>query len=234
MDVSEKTLKIIEEKNINPQARWRFLLKDYFFWLLFGLSVIVGAMAVSAVIFMLTVNDWDIYEYLGRSLPEHILISMPYLWITVLLAFLALAFYNFKYTRRGYRYEIRLIIFGSIVLSLIFGLAFFLAGLGEQIHNIFMSQVPFYNNLIYDTRNIWDNPQKGLLAGQITEIKNQDDFMLRDFHGKFWVVEREGFRCCDSSLLQVGKEVEMIGHSGDDDIFFVIMMRPWYTNSINK
>jgi hypothetical protein len=206
------------------------LLKDYFLVASFFVSIIVGAMAVSAIIFMLTVNDWDVYEYLDRSLFEHIFVSMPYLWISALLIFILAAYYNFKYTRRGYHYEMYIIVLASVVISLILGLILFLSGVSEDIHNIFMKQVPFYNNLVYDTRTVWDNPQRGLLGGKIIKVENQNDFMLQDFHGKAWLVEREGLKCCNPSFVKVGEEVEMIGRMEDGNIFFVKMMRPWYAN----
>ncbi len=125
MDISEKTFKKIEEENITPKARWRFLLKDYSIWLFFAIAVAVGAIAVSTIIFMLTTNDWDIYERLGRSFFEHIFFSMPYFWILIFLVFILVAYNDFKYTRLGYRYEMRLIILGSVAMSLFLGLVIF-------------------------------------------------------------------------------------------------------------
>jgi hypothetical protein len=228
MDVAEKTIKKIEEENIVPKARWHFMLKDYSIWLFFVLSVIVGAIAVSAIIFMLTTNDWDIYGNLGRSLVEHIFISMPYFWILILLVFILAAYNNFKYTRLGYRYEMYLIILGSILISLFLGLIIFLSGFGESIHNIFMEQIPFYNNLVSDRKNVWSNPQKGLLGGQITEVKNQNEFMIKDFTGKNWTIEKESQKCCSPELVRSGNLVEMIGILSPDNIFIVKEMRPWY------
>lgn len=228
MSVSEKTLKTIEEKKITPEPRWHFSLRDYFFWFLFFVSIIVGSLATSAILFMLFSNDWDVYEYLDRSLFEHIFISMPYLWISILVLFIFAAYYNFKYTRRGYRYEIYIIVFGSVLISIAAGSVLFYSGLGEGIHEIFMEQVPFYNNLVYDKEDVWDNPRKGLLAGEMTDIEDQDDFILRDFNGKIWLIKRGDPLCCDPALIRRGKEVELIGRMEDDNIFFVNSMRPWH------
>jgi len=228
MDLPEKTLKIIKEEKITPRARWLFLLKDYSVWLLFIISVFVGAISTSTIIFMLTTNDWDIYEHLDRSLFSHIFFSMPYFWILILLAFILVAYNDFRYTRRGYHYEMRLIIFGSVVASMILGLIIFFAGFGESIHKLFMEQVPFYNNLVSDRQDVWSNPQKGLLGGWITEVKNQNEFMIKDFNGKIWTIEKEDMESFNSKLVQAGNEVELIGQLSQDSIFFVQEIRPWY------
>jgi hypothetical protein len=227
MDISEKTLEKIKEENIVPKARWQFLLKDYFLFGFFCASIIVGALATSAILFMLTETDWDVYEYLDRSLFEHIMISMPYLWILVLFVFIFSAYYNFKYTRKGYHYEVSLVIVCSIAVSLFLGFLLFYTGLGRGVHEMFMRQVPFYNNFIYDKTEVWENPQKGLLGGRITDIKNDDEFMLLDFRGKIWEVERGSEDCCAPILVKKGNKIEMIGRMDDDNIFFVELIRPW-------
>ncbi|MDD2696992.1 MAG: hypothetical protein PHE52_02450 [Candidatus Pacebacteria bacterium] len=233
MDISQKTLKTIEEKKITPEPRWHFLLKDYSLWFFFVFSVILGAMAVSAVLFMLTDSDWDVYEYLDRTLFEHVFVSMPYLWISILLFLLFIAYYNFEHTRRGYKYEIYKIIWGSVLISIVLGILLFFGGLGETIHGIFSRQVPFYNNIVYDKNDVWDNPQKGLLSGEIMSIENENEFLLRDFRGNVWQIRKEESlqcldRCFDESLVQTGMQIKLIGQIGTDSVFFVKAIRPWY------
>lgn len=228
MEITEKTFKTIEEKQIKPRPRWRFLAKNYSLWLLFFLSVIVGALAVSAILFMLTENDWDIYTYLGRSLIEHIFISMPYLWISILLILILFAYYNFRYTKSGYRYEIYRVIAGSVFISMLLGVFLFWFGLGEGIHNLFMQKVPFYDALIYTKKELWDHPQNGLLGGKITNIENENEFTLQDFNGKIWKIEKENPQCCDPRITQIDKEIELIGNPATDSIFFVRSVRPWH------
>jgi hypothetical protein len=232
MDISKKTLKTIEEKKITPQARWHFLLKDYLLWFFFISSVILGAMAVSAIIFMFTSCDWDVYEYLDRSLFEHIFVSMPYVWLSVLFILILVAYYNFKYTKRGYRYEIYKVVLVSILISVILGIILFFGGVGGAIHEKFSREMPFYNTLIYDKYDVWDNPQKGLLSGEIINLEDENEFLLRDFKGNIWQIEKKESlhcldRCFNESLMKVGAQIKLIGKIGEDNIFFVESIRPW-------
>ena len=82
--VSKKVLKTIEEKKITPKPRWHFVLKNYVFWFFLAITTFIGALAVTAVLFMLLDYDWDVFEYLDRGLFEHIFISIPYFWLAVL------------------------------------------------------------------------------------------------------------------------------------------------------
>jgi ABC-type dipeptide/oligopeptide/nickel transport system permease component len=124
MDVAEKTLKKIEEEHIKPEPRWHFILKDCSLWVAFIGSIFIGAIAISASIFMLTDQDWNVYRVLDRSLFKHILISLPYLWIIILLILMLLAYYNFKSTKGGYRYEMHTVVLCSILKTLGFWVYF--------------------------------------------------------------------------------------------------------------
>ena len=108
-DISKETLKKIKEERIIPRPRWYFLSKNYFFWLMFLLTTILGSIASSMVLLLTGDVDWDIFPYLGINLPKAILISLPYLWIILLFFFLYITYYNFSRTRTGYRYRFILI-----------------------------------------------------------------------------------------------------------------------------
>ena len=79
-NIAKKVLEQIKSKGILPKPRWRFLLKDYLIWLFFGLTIIVGSLASSIIIFMVRSNDWDLYNRL--HLP-FFLKTLPYFWIII-------------------------------------------------------------------------------------------------------------------------------------------------------
>jgi hypothetical protein len=228
MDISQETLKKIEEKNISPHPRWKFLVKDALLWISFSSFVFFGSLAMSAILFMLVSQDWDIYNYLHRTLAQHIAISMPYLWLSLLIIFIIVAYYNFKYTKIGYKYEIRNVIFVSIFLSIIIGSILFGLGLGSKIHRLFFLEVPGYNQLIFSKEDVWMNPQDGLLGGKIITIENSHDFILSDENGRNWEVEILSPNCCNPVLLRPGSQVEMIGQEASGTLLFIVnSMRPW-------
>ena len=231
MDISGKTLKTIEEKHITPQSRWHFLLKDASLWVFFAVSVVVGALAVDTIIFMLKDYDWDVYAYLNRSFLAHAFLAIPFLWIAVLGLFTVIAYYNFKYTKRGYRHAIYAVVIFSVLASVILGTVLFFTGFNYEIDEMLSRQLPFYNSLIYDKYDVWNNPQKGLLGGQVISQNGEGQFTIKDFRGRIWHVTEEGLICgvnCKSEIMTAtGTQLKLIGREGEDSIFFVESIRPW-------
>ena len=84
-DLSQKVLEEIKDKKIEPKAKWQFLLKDSFVWILFGLSIFVGALATAAAIFNIKFSDWDIYDRAPGGRFSFVMEVLPYFWVIILL-----------------------------------------------------------------------------------------------------------------------------------------------------
>lgn len=185
--LSKQVLETLQEKNIVPKPRWQFLLHDWVVWAGGIVTLLVGSLAVSVILFMIKTEDWDLYQYVSDSLLEFVLASLPYFWIIVFALFVALADYYFKHTKRGYRYRLIPVIIGSIVLSSLIGLLLFQAGLGQRINQVFVDRVPFYSEFVYKKQQEWVQPDMGRLAGEIISV-DEASFVLRDFMGNAWAV----------------------------------------------
>jgi len=83
-NLKNKILEEIKEKDISPKPRWQFLLKDYCIWVLGGISIFIGGIAFSLIVFVLMNSDWESYRYLSNGFFEHLVKMAPYLWIMVL------------------------------------------------------------------------------------------------------------------------------------------------------
>ena len=225
--ISEKTIKEIQEQKITPRPRWQFLLKNYMVEAFFALTVFFGALAVTAIIFMLFDHDWDVFEYLDRSLLEHIFASLPYFWLVVLAMFAAVAYYNFRQTRQGYQYETYKIFLINIALSVVIGSAFYVGGLGKEIHEFFASRIPFYENFVYNKKDIWIFPEKGLLSGEIIEVLGEGDYNLKDCCGKIWRIHDGKLEWHGYPEIQPGLKVKLIGRQIGCCTFEAEAIRLW-------
>jgi len=231
-EFTQNVVKEIDRQKLVPKPRWRFLLSDSVLWGAVGLSTLLGGLATATVIFMICEHDWDVYSYLGRSPLEHVLVSLPYLWLAVLTFSVILADYNFRYTRRGYRHEAYKVALASILGSLVLGGALFAVGIHSQFHETLSRQIPFYENLIYDKDDIWIYPEKGLLSGRITEAGVKNDggyrFSLQDWQGRAWMVTTSGDTVWESHLSpRAGIEIKLIGSQQGGDSFSAKIVRPW-------
>lgn len=227
MDKASEILSKIKEKKIEPKSRWRFLLKDYMVWVFFGSAILVGAMAFSVIIFLLNDNDWDIYEHLDKSFASYLLLSLPYLWIIILSLFSFLAYFNYRNTRNGYRVNPVAIVLVSVLLSVVLGGVSFGAGFGRVIDSTFSENIPYYENMIMYRQAVWNNPEKGLLSGTITEIEDNDNFYIEDNEEEDWEIKGEDILWRRPETQEVGEKVKVIGEKEDEDTFVAEEVRPW-------
>jgi len=226
----DKVLCKIKEEKIEPKPKWHFLLKDYFVWLAFAVSLIVGALAFCVALSIILDNDWDIYRYLSLSPAKHILLSLPYIWIFAILLFLGLALYNYKHTKSGYRSGTFVVLGLSVVGSVVLGSVFHSLGMGRKIDRIFSQNIPLYQNVhcCCNRKDIWTQPEKGLLGGRILNIRKEDEFDIEDFGGIIWQIEKNNETLIRGPVLIIeNEEVKLIGEKRTEKRFRAREIRPW-------
>lgn len=233
-EFSEKTLKEIEEKKICPQPGWCFRARDIAISLFFVFSLIVGACAISIIMFLMTGQDWQLYKYLDRSMFRHVMISFPYFWFTVLTLFLLSSYMFFRQTKKGYRYGTLFTLAVGVIFTFVSGLAFFTAGFNSQVHES-LSKYSVYNNIVYSNedlmREIADSgPSNGFLGGEIVDIKSTNDFIIRDFNKNVWEIEASplDFAPC------MGEKIKVTGKIEKGNVFFAESIKPWQVKVIKK
>lgn len=226
-DLIREVLEKIKAKNIKPKPKWEFIFKEYLIWILAGFSLLVGSLAVAVIIHMIRNNDWDLYRKVSGGLAPFIFATPPYFWLLILAAFIALAYYNFKHTKSGYRFSLRLLVAGSILASVFLGIFFYNVGLGWTIDKVFSAGLPFYDRLIFHRRMIWDRPEKGFLAGKIISDLGGGDFRLKDLDDKIWMVHRQISSTTPWVRSREREMIKIIGEPVDGFNFRVKQIRPW-------
>lgn len=219
-NLTDKILNKIKEEHIFPKPRWHFLLKNYVVWLAGILALLIGAAAVSVMIYLFRFNDWEIYEETHKSLAEFILLTLPYFWIIFLALFVFIVYYNLKHTKSGYRYPLYIVILAPVSLSIFLGAVFFSFGWGEKIDSILGSQAPFYDIVINRHVDFWSQPGEGRLAGLIISEPIDSNFILLDRNQKEWtVVSEEKNFLAPAELVVIGQPVHLLGEVVGDNEF---------------
>ncbi|KKQ53170.1 MAG: hypothetical protein US70_C0005G0004 [Parcubacteria group bacterium GW2011_GWD2_38_11] len=218
---SESIIGKIKCEHIAPVPRWHFLLKDSAFWTFSVFSVILGSLSFSVVMHIINSGDLDIVNHLQGNLLTSAVMLLPYFWLLFLGLFAIVAYFNWKSTKNGYRYKRRWIVFGSVALSVFFGSVFFALGMAKKLDNLMTLTIPLYNESKHNALNeLWLQPEKGLLAGKIIEIdENEEKLIVRDENGKDWTVTDNATGWEDSSLEKKGKIVKVIGRKCGDSSF---------------
>ncbi len=187
-EISKKIIDKIKNEDLKPTPKWHFLLRDYIIWSFFIISILLGSISFSVIIFFLSQGDWDVYKFLNKGLLEYVILSFPYFWMIFIFFFLGVAYYNCKHTKAGYKYNHYLIIIFSIIISFLLGFTMFIFGFGEKVDSILIGRFPRYEqNLMNRQKAIWNHPEEGLLIGNIIGFQGRN-FNLKDFDKRVWQV----------------------------------------------
>lgn len=211
--VSKNVLDQIKKEGVKPRPKWEFLLKNWALWGGFVVSLIVGAVAVSVIIFLMRTSDFDVYRQVGGLWK-----LVPYFWVVILLLLGAAAYYNYKNTEGGYKYHFSLVIIISVLLSVILGSVFFRVGVGKWVQNRV--------NVHRFHEKVWMNPDDGFLSGKIEDIVSAE-LSLEDLDGKKWDVYFEDVKKPPMMRLDNGMMIKIIGEKRGEFGFDAKEIRPW-------
>jgi hypothetical protein len=227
-DVLEK----IKEEKIKPRPKWMFSLKDIGFWVMFSISLILGSISTSLIIFILRNNDWDLYSRLGHGTLEFIFITLPYFWLIFLAFFLITSYYNLKKTKSGYKHNPLSIVSINILISIILGSTLYICGLGSELEESLEETVPPYSKMFYQRHEMWNKPEKGLIGGRIIVFENNNKFKIISLGQKEWDILSKDPIIHPRFILQEGGRVKIIGREVGSSIFEAEEIRPFIEKQI--
>lgn len=213
-DLSTSVLDTIEKENIQPKARWTFLLKNWVWWVLAGICLLVGSVASAVIIYLGSSGDFSLYQLGGAYKVRWLIILVPYVWILVLGLLVGLIYYNIRHTNSGYRYRPLPVITLLVVLSIVGGVLLNFLHVGRQVEHGLAFRVPFYaqNHPRYME---WLDADEGYLGGRIIEIRDEHSFILKNPSGEYTIHIEE-----ISMPLHIGMNVFIRGEL-DDGVFEV-------------
>ena len=186
-ELSNKIIERIDAEKIAPWPRWYFVSLRVIFWIFAVLSIIVGSLAVGAMLFLFTDYHTHGLPIIPHDLTE-LLLLIPYVWLIIFALFIIIGRESIKHTPKGYKYRLYAIVLVCVFLSFVFGFLFNSMGVGRTTHEFFNNNVPFYDVTTYDSRDAWNQPVIGRLAGIIVSIQNKNNFSIIDFNGQVWHV----------------------------------------------
>lgn len=218
---ADKLLAKIKNEKISPTPRWHFLLKDYVIWIAGGLSLVIGALAVSLIIYLWQTSGWSSCRETEKGFSEFILLNLPYFWLLFLGLFVFIVSYNFRHTGRGYRYSSLLLAGISILLSIVLGIIFQSLGFGEKIDDILGRRLPLYDRVINPHVDFWSHPEDGRLSGLIVAMAD-DGLVLVDRQREEWLLVTPAI----PPLSLISQPVRVVGRQSGDHIFLVNRILP--------
>ncbi len=224
-ELSDKILDTIKDQGLKPAPKFNFQLKNLALWALFGLSILVGALAVGVSIFMLANQEWDLYSRVTGNPLAFLIFVLPYFWLVVLALFITFAFYNYHQTKFGYRLSSARLLVIYLLAVLALGLGAYRLGLGHRLNSLFDEQLPGYASLNYENQ-LWQKADQGLLAGEIV-TSTATGFILSDLDGNHWQVNSLTALLNNGATLAVGEKIKIIGTRSGANQFMAQEIRPW-------
>ncbi len=110
-------------------------------------------------------------------------------------------------------------------MSVILGGAFYEVGLGDGVDALMGRSLPLYDLSKHSARReIWMQPEKGLIMGKIVDVDDQDDLItVSDEKGQKWKVSEKGakwkIKLKNKLEDKKGKIVKIIGERKGEDEF---------------
>ncbi len=225
--IAEEVFKKLEADQVKPIARWHFVLRNSSFWALWGLSVVLGACATAATIFVFLNSGWRYQAITHDSFFKFLLDVVPVFWIISIGAMVAFGCFNIRHTARGYRFSFYLVVIASIVASFIGGTLLYTLGIAGDIDDL-RRPLPFSNSIMFIEEGRWNDDARGLVSGVVISVdKGKEAFVIRNFRAQEKTISAVELEALDMSRLEVGAHVRVIGGFDKNNAFVACAVLPW-------
>jgi hypothetical protein len=201
-------LKRVLDAGAKPIPKQYFSAKNIVLWILAVLSVLVGGLAVSSIIFR-TVNIPGVFPGAGAPLPLPLFAHLlPFVWILLLILFSYLAIREIRATKRGYRYEYSVLLLSLLLTSCVLGIGFYATGVGARLDMLAVRHTPFMADIREAQAVRWLRPENGLLMGVVSR-KTDNGFTVTDPKNVVWTVTTT-----PDATVETFDEDELVGMRG--------------------
>ncbi len=225
--LSDKILNDIKTQKVSQRPAWIFRSSELLKLLFLGVTLVAGAFAVSAVIFLLADYEWDVGLYQNGDLPQFILRGIPFYLIIVVIVLGVAAAVDFFRTKTGYRHGTAAVVAVYVGFLAVFGTALYLYGFGDYVDDVFSRLAPGYEAATWHRDEIWSEPELGLLGATVVGRLGPLEFAARDFHGNAWDIRVTPEAAARLPDLTPGRPLRIIGRVRDEGMFDAKDVRPW-------
>lgn len=210
VDIASTVLSRITSEGLMPTPRYHFLLREGVVWTLGVLSVVVGAFGVAAILFTARHSEWQYYQATHDSLFSFLVDIMPYTWLVTLGLFAGLSFAFVRHTKRGYKYQVPVLIIVSVGASTLLGTLVFALGAGPFIDQKLGAFIPLHRSLHDKKLGFWNQPDRGLVAGVVTDISTAtESFTVMSPSREFLTIRMDDLRGDERAQLSVGETIRV-------------------------
>jgi hypothetical protein len=224
----------IQQEKINPRSRCYFNCYEFFVWVFWVFSVLVGSLAIAVSLFAINYQRYAFYEATHGDFVTFIAETLPYIWFFILVLMVTFAIFNIRHTKKGYKHPLWKILSSSLLLSLIGGVALHIAGMGFAVDQKLGKYIDVYQSQEEMEQSMWQKPEEGRLVGMVlgsfsTTEDSDAHITFKDSTGIQWKTNIEDLFEDDLTVLRSGKKMKMLGEvlSTEPPQFHACGVFPW-------
>lgn len=240
----------INSEHLTPTPRYRYVVREWGIWSLWGVSVLVGALALAVTVYDALSATYSLYEATHDNFWTFMVSVLPYIWLIVFIGMTLAAVWGLRATNRGYRYPTIVILGSSIVCSVAGGLLFHEMGFGYVLDTVLGRQLPPFMYMSMEKKELgnWQSPEQGRLIGMLLpsseinldgnssaatstvedDTKGADNTLqFIDVEGQEWTITTSDLRARDQELLTSHSRVRVLGTSTSPTFFHICGVFPW-------
>jgi hypothetical protein len=230
---AQRAMEKIMKGEVIKRPRVRFVLFNIALWFFGVLSVFVGALIVSIIIFTITNSDMDLHrEIYGCAVPRITFVIIG-VWVLLTGLFITLCDVSIRHTNRGYVYPLWAIVAINFLLSVALGAMFYKVGVSYYVDHLLGTHMPYYYNVDKRRMMLFNMPEKGIIMGQIISydpsyvvIMTPEDHLLAVSTGNIDPQKQE--------RLQASDQVVFLGRVNEDGVFVACDVRARQINGIRQ
>lgn len=233
--LKESVLQRIEAGEVQPKPKWWFLCGECLMYVLWAISVILGAVAISVIIFVAEHSMFALFEATHESAFDYAIDTVPVAWIVVFVLMAVLAYYNYRHTTTGYRYSLIAILGSSTAFSIVGGVLLHSGGVGAYLDTQLAENMPMYESLERKELKMWLQPEEGRLVGRLAGAYSEGtttEFVTAD--GAAWELVITELLEPDRIVLQNGGTVRVLGMvvTSTANTFYGCGVFPWMYDKV--
>lgn len=223
-NLCDKIMGKIKQDQVEPKPRWHFLLHNSVVWGVVGVSTIVGSAAFSIILFKVMDNGhFVLHETHGRF--TYLFMTLPYIWIVLLVMFSGIAIFHIRHTKDGYKYGATTLLLGSLAVSMTLGTLLHIGGMARHADTVLQTKAPRFQRTFDTETRYWNKPQDGRIIGVIKTVDSPSLFLL-DAYGRVWRVDASAAKNDFNIVIKKGAHVRVLGEQVDDQQFLATHIAP--------
>lgn len=211
--LNNKILQKIKTDNIEPKAKWEFIVKEVILWIGVAITLVFASFSAGSLFFT-SANS--------QLVPPHLFFWFSVIKVFIIILFIILAIYQIMKVEQGYKRTKRTYLFIGLIAVGIIGASLFGSRLSGRIE-----QGIGPGGIVKHTYEYWSEPHNnGLLAGELIEVTRDGFLLFESLNGDSHIIDTQFINEDEQVLFIDTLRVKMVGYE-NSGIFYPCSVAPW-------